>query len=152
MAAYGSGYYGGGNYSFGVSLGAAEITSTSSVTAAGFRTTFGAFAVLAESSVVVNAIRIAFMSASVASDSIIEIGSNVVVNQGFAIDGTSTMTARGVRITRSLAPISCTSVMAIAAVLKWNINPDTPETWTGIPDTSETWTPVTQNSEVWTAV
>jgi hypothetical protein len=60
MAAYGSGYYGGGNYSYGVSLGAADITATSSASVSGTRFVFGAFDVVASSTVVVDGKRVQF--------------------------------------------------------------------------------------------
>jgi hypothetical protein len=140
MAAYGSGYYGGGNYSYGVSLGAVAFQGTSTATAAGVRFTFGAFEVTSTSDVVINGTRIAFMSASVASDSVISIDSNVIVNQAVTVLAESSVAASGIRVRPSVVPFVCASQMVVAGRLKWETEPDTSETWTPIADTSETWT------------
>ena len=140
MAAYGSGYYGGGNYSYGVSLGAVDFQGTSTATAAGVRFTFGAFEVTAASDVAADGTRVAFMSASVASDSVISIDSNVIVNQAVTVSAASSASASGIRIRPTAVPFVCGSQIVINGRLKWEVEPDTPETWTPIADTSETWT------------
>lgn len=140
MAAYGLGPYGEGNYSYGVSLGAVGFDGTSTATAAGVRFTFGSFEITSTSSVVMNATRVAFMSASVASDSIITVGSNVVVNQGVVILSGSSASALAIRLGQSAVPFVGGSQFIASGRLKWEVEPDTPETWTPIADTSEIWT------------
>lgn len=142
MAAYGLGPYGEGNYSFGVSLGAAPFQGTSTATAAGVRFAFGAAQINAESSVFINATRVAFMSASVASDSIITIGSNVVVNQELDFNALSAAFAFGLRVGQSAAPFLSNSSMTMLGRLKWEPEDDTPEVWTPVQDTAEIWTSV----------
>lgn len=142
MAAYGRGPYGEGNYSFGVSLGAAPFQGTSTATADGVRFTFGAAQITAESSVSIDATRVAFMSAAVASDSIITVDSNVVVNQGVNFNALSAAFASGIRVRQSAAPFLSNSNMTILGRLKWEPEIDTPEVWTPVPDIAEIWTSV----------
>jgi len=142
MAAYGSGYYGGGNYSFGVSLGLVEVSSTSSATAAAVRYAFGEVSMATQSVVVIDGVRVAFISASVASEATMVVGSNVIVNQALTITGNSSEVVAGIRIAQSQIPMSCASIFAVDGNLKWQVKPDTAETWTPIADTSEIWTPV----------
>jgi hypothetical protein len=91
--------------------------------------------------VVMSATRVAFMSASVASDSIITVGSNVVVNQSVTIVAASSAAAAARRIGQSPVPFICSSQFNVTGRLKWETEADTPETWTPIEDTPEIWTP-----------
>jgi hypothetical protein len=63
MAAYGSGYYGGGNYSYGVSLGEFAVVGASTVAVAGVRYVSGAFAVSCASSMDAGAVVVKFAAA-----------------------------------------------------------------------------------------
>jgi hypothetical protein len=71
MAAYGSGYYGGGNYSYGVSLGAFAVEGASTVTAAGVRYALGAFAVSSASLMAADSVVVKLAAADMPSSSAI---------------------------------------------------------------------------------
>ena len=96
MAAYGSGYYGGGNYSYGVSLGEAALAGVSSVTAAGTRFTFGEVLIAASSSVAANAI--------------------VVKDAAFAVSASSASTAAGQRLAISGATVASSSSVSASGL------------------------------------
>jgi hypothetical protein len=66
----------------------------------------------------------------------------VVVNQSVTFVAASSATAAARRIGQSLVPFICASQLSVTGRLKWELEPDTPETWTPIEDTQEIWTPV----------
>lgn len=143
MAAYGSGYYGGGNYSYGISLSGFAASSGSTAAIEGGLIISGEMTVASSSSAAIDAVRVAFMSASVASDATMVIGSNVIVQQGIELTGQSGFGLGGFRVAVGLIELDEASSMSCAARLKWEEEPDTPEVWTVQPDTSEVWTPIT---------
>jgi len=149
MAAYGSGPYGGGNYSFGISLGEASIEGVSSVGADGLRIAIGDVAVNSESSVVVDGVRVAFMSATVAINAEMVVGANVIVNRALSIYCASQLGVSGSRVrnfgfnTRGASSATC------FARLKWEQESDTNESWSEIADGSTTWTPIADTTETW---
>lgn len=96
MAAYGSGYYGGGNYSYGVSLGAFDVTATSSVTAAGLRYAIGAF--------------------DIASTTTVAVAANVVKDSGFAVSASSSVAAAGQRLAVSGASVASGSSASVSGL------------------------------------
>ena len=139
MAAYGQGPYGGGNYSFGVSLGAVDFVAQSTATIAGTSILNGAFAINSSSTVVVDGVRVAFMEAHVASDTIIVIDSNVIVNQAIAIESASFVEIIG-RITANIGfSLEGDSSITIDGNLKWVTNPDVPEIWVTQSDIGQSW-------------
>ena len=96
MAAYGSGYYGGGNFSYGVSLGEASSNSASSIAVAG--------AVLLNASFDVND------SSTVAATAV------TVKDSSFAISSASSATASGQRVALGAGAISDGSVVGVVGV------------------------------------
>ena len=77
MAAYGSGNYGRGRYSFGEDLGAFAIIADSSVAISGIAVKTGAFAVNSESSVAIDSIKIVTASVVIDSTSAITVSGGV---------------------------------------------------------------------------
>jgi len=56
------------------------------------------------------------------------------------------------RILRPSASTAISAIFTASARLKWEPEPDTPETWTDIPAASGIWTDVPDTSEIWTEV
>lgn len=150
MAAYGSGYYGGGNYSRGVSLGAVAIVDTSTASASGTRVCEGAFSVSSSSSSSIDANVVKpDATFSVVAVSEMAVGSQVIVNQPIAFDTSSECVIAGILIVNQSFMISCDSGMSVFARKKWENESDTNETWDVEADTSKTWTQIPVNTETW---
>ena len=149
MAAYGSGPYGGGNYSFGISLGEASIEGVSSVGADGLRIAIGDVAVNSESSVVVDGVRVAFMSATVAINAEMVVGANVIIDQALSIYCASQLGVSGGRVRNFGFDVVDASTMTCFARLKWEVESDTSEDWSEVADSDTTWTPIADTTENW---
>jgi hypothetical protein len=50
------------------------------------------------------------------------------------------------------ASIAINAIFAANVRLKWEPEPDTPETWNDIAETTETWSAIAQTSETWTNI
>jgi hypothetical protein len=104
------------------------------------------------STVVIDGQRIAFISCVIASEAVMVVNSNVIVNQGFAIQSSGALNVGYLRIMSFDVAISSASSMYAFGSLKWNNQGDTTETWDAIADTSEMWTPITAQSESWAPI
>ena len=98
MAAYGQGPYGGGNYSYGVSLGAVEFAASSAATVAASAVLSGAFSVSASSNVVVDALRVAVGAADVVSSSSATVAGQRLADGVANITSSSSLSAAGLRL------------------------------------------------------
>ena len=88
---------------------------------------------------VVDGVRVAFMSAHVASDTIIVVGSNVIVNQSITIEDESFVEFIG-KITANVGfSVTDSSSITLDGNLKWLTNPDVPETWVVQSDVAQDW-------------
>ena len=92
------------------------------------------------------------MAASVSSGSIIEVGSQVIVNEPVTFVASSDVAITGQRIHVVPFTMLCTSGMVANGVYKWDNDQDTSESWSPVNDTSETWTDVPDTSESWSQV
>jgi len=164
MASYGSGYYGGGNYSYGVSLGELTAAAQSAASIAGVRVVNGSFTVSASSAVSVDArysavgavtfagassgsvsgTRVAFVTGTVASEAMMTVDSTGVFNNYVDFTGTSQAIVAGQRIHIVPVEFDTTSGITISGRKKWETEDDISETWTPISDTSESWTTVSR--------
>lgn len=106
MAAYGSGYYGAGNYSFGVSLGELNIVAASAVTAAGLRYAVGAFDVSASSVATALAVTVKDASFGVIASSASSVAGDRVADGAANIAGSSAVSASGLRVAIGAAAIT----------------------------------------------
>jgi hypothetical protein len=169
MAAYGSGYFGGGNYSYGVSLGALTAAAQSAASIAGVRVVNGAFTVAASSGVSIyarykaagsatfaatsnvsaSATRVAFVTATVASEAVMTVDSVGVFNGFVDFVGTSQTVIDSQKIHIVPIQIDSTSSVVIFGRKKWENEDNTPETWNPISDTPEIWTPISDTTENW---
>ena len=87
MAAYGSGYYGGGNYSYGVSLGALAVTDASTMAVVGRVVARGAFDITDASTVVVAARTVRQSNVAISSSSTATTVSNAAAIEFAASSG-----------------------------------------------------------------
>lgn len=142
MAAYGGGPYGGGNYSYGVSVGEFAVLPESSATVDAYRFTFGAANITSVSSLLLNAQRTAFISFEGLDASAVVMSTNVITSTDLLINSSSILSAAGVRYAVGIFSVNAQSSGSTTARLKWENYGDTAEAWTQIPDTSETWQPI----------
>jgi hypothetical protein len=143
MAAYGAGYYGGGNYSFGISLGEVAITPSSAFSVDAFRFTFGAAEISAATTVAIDAQRTAFISFDGLDASAVVANTNVITSlENLLIVSGSSFALNGKRYAIGAFSVNPSSYGQLTARLKWENYGDTAETWTQLPDTSETWTQI----------
>ena len=143
MAAYGSGYYGGGNYSYGVSLGEVAITPSSLFSADAIRFTFGSAGISAAATIVVDAQRTAFISFDGLDASAVVANTNVITSlENVLISSGSSFALNGKRYAIGAFSSNPSSYGQLTARLKWENYGDTAETWTKLPDTAETWTQI----------
>ena len=143
MAAYGTGYFGAGNYSYGVSLGDVAVSAASSAAADAYRFTFADAGITASSSFAVDAQRTAFITIEGLDASAVVVNTNVITSlEPFFIISTSSFALSGKRYAIGQFSATPASYGALTARLKWENYSDTAEVWTQLPDTSETWTPI----------
>ena len=142
MAAYGGGPYGGGNYSYGVSVGEVAVSSESSAAADAYRFAFGEANITSASSLLLDAQRTAFISFDGFDASVVVAETNVITGTDILINSSSILSAAGVRYAVGRFSANAQSSGSTTARLKWENYGDTAEVWTQIPDTSDTWQPI----------
>lgn len=142
MAAYGSGYYGGGNYSYGVQLGALNVSDTSTVTVVGQSLKNAQAAISSSSTVSIGAIKIANAGFAIDGTSVITVAGGISAVGNVDIVATSVLNIEYNRIQHFAGSIIESSSVVINARKKWETEADVSETWTPIEDVSESWTTV----------
>ena len=89
---------------------------------------------------------------SVADQSVMTVGSQVIVSERLDVTGTSSLVITGSTIQKGQLFIVSTSSMTADGVYKWQAISDTSEVWDAISDTAETWTQISDSSETWDAI
>lgn len=142
MAAYGSGDYSGGRYSFGGIIGSFAIVSASTVVIAGDNIKDAQFEITSTSTVSVSAVNIATSGVAIVDTSVITITGGIDAVGNVAIIASSVLDVQYNRKLSFAAVFTNTSSVVISARKKWENEADTSETWTAIEDVSESWTTV----------
>jgi len=142
MAAYGSGDYSGGRYSFGGIIGSFAIVSTSTVVIVGDKVKDAQFEISSTSTVSVSAVNIATAGVEIVDTSVVTVAGGISAVGNVAIIASSVLDIQYNRKLSFAAVFTDTSSVVIGARKKWETEADTSETWTAIEDVSESWTTV----------
>jgi hypothetical protein len=132
MAAYGSGDYSGGRYSFGAYLGALAIVDTSTVAIDGNKIKDAQFEIFSTSSVSIDSVKISTSGVFVNSASSMTVAGGLDAVGNVAMVGVSVLDIQYNRKRPFEMIIVDTSSVVINARKKWETEADVSEIWTTV--------------------
>jgi hypothetical protein len=132
MAAYGSGDYSGGRYSFGAYLGALAVVAASTVVVAGDKIKDAQFEIFSTSSVSVDATKISSSSIAISSNSEMTVAGGLDAVGSVAIVSVSNLVIEYNRILSFEMIMVDNSSVVINARKKWETESDISESWTTV--------------------